>query len=758
LAYLNRTFSSTPTTYTMSFWVKRAKLSGGTEQVIFGCRQGASNPATFSFGTTDNILFTSGPTVTAISTTALFRDVSAWYHIVVAVTPSATSYLYVNGVQIGSWTASSNPYLFNSSYTNAIGRYGDANQNYFDGYLTEINFIDGQALTPSFFGETDPYTGRWKAKAYTGTFGNNGFYLKFADNSGTTATTLGKDSSPNGNNWTPNNFSVTAGAGNDSLVDSPTNYGTDTGLGGEVRGNYCTINPLDFSGAGTISNGNLQYVQSTLNARGGRSTIAVSSGKWYWEVLNQGGFNCLGVIRDIGAINATYIGGNADGWGYFVDGNKYNNGSASAYGASYTTNDIIGIALNMDAGTLVFYKNGVSQGTAFTGLSGTLSPAFSSSNTSAVSFTANFGQRPFAYAAPSGFKALCTQNLTQPTIQKPSTAMDVVTYTGTGASQSISSLGFSPDLVWIKGRSGATDHALYDVIRGSQARLESNTTDAEVTSDNGLTSFNSAGFTVGTLAQVNTNTATYVGWSWDAGSTNSTNTSGSITSTVRANPQAGFSIVSYTGTGANATVGHGLGVAPRLVIVKNRSAVDGWAVYHANQNVSPASGYTALNETSAFASTIASWNNTTPTSSVISVGVSSRTNGNGNNHIAYCFSEIEGYSKFGSYTGNGSADGPFVWCGFRPRWVMVKASSTGGAGYEWLMFDTARSDFNLMNKWLLANSNQAETTDVDAAADVIDGVSSGFKLRGSDSRGNANGVTYIFMAFAESPFKYARAR
>ncbi|NBW20101.1 MAG: hypothetical protein EBR82_70235, partial [Caulobacteraceae bacterium] len=400
--------------------------------------------------------------------------------------------------------------------------------------MAEINFIDGQALTPSFFGETDAITGRWKAKAYSGTYGTNGFYLKFADNSGTTSTTLGKDSSGNGNNWTPNNFSVTAGAGNDSLVDSPTNYGEDTGLGGEVRGNYCTINPLDFSGAGTISNGNLQYVQSTLNARGGRGTIAVSSGKWYWEVTNNGGNNSVGVIKDTGAINSTYIGGNADGWSYFIDGSKYNNNSSSTYGASYTTNDIIGIALNMDAGTLVFYKNGVSQGTAFTGLSGTLSPAFSSSLTSAVSFTANFGQRPFAYAAPSGFKALCTQNLPQPTIQKPSTAMDVVTYTGNSSTNAITGLGFSPEFVWIKGRSAAHFHGLYDIVRGAgnTKGLYSNTTEAEGTNSSfqNFVSFDSSGFTLGSTTStnnLNNNTSTYVAWSWDAGSTTSTNNSGS---------------------------------------------------------------------------------------------------------------------------------------------------------------------------------------------------------------------------------------
>jgi hypothetical protein len=352
----------------------------------------------------------------------------------------------------------------------------------------------------------------------------------------------------------------------------------------------------------------------------------------------------------------------------------------------------------------------------------------------------NFGQQAWRYAPPTGFKALCTTNLPTPTIKKPSTAMDVVAYTGTGASNSISSLGFSPDLVWIKNRGGATSHAIYDTTRGIQSQLSSDTTGDQVTSSSGLTAFGSNGFTISTSTLVNTTGTQYVAWNWDEST------------------QAGLDVVSYTGNGANRTIAHTLGVAPKMVIVKDRTtagADQGWPVWHTSiANTT----YLQLNSTSGTAAGADYWNSTSPTSSVFSVGTNAAVNTSADTYIAYLFAEIEGYSKFGSYTGNGSADGPFVWCGFRPRWVMVKASSTGGAGYEWLMFDTARSDFNLMNKWLLANSNQAETTDVDAAADVIDGVSSGFKLRGSDSRGNANGVTYIFVAFAESPFKYARAR
>jgi hypothetical protein len=335
--------------------------------------------------------------------------------------------------------------------------------------------------------------------------------------------------------------------------------------------------------------------------------------------------------------------------------------------------------------------------------------------------------------------------------------MDVVTYTGTGASNSISSLGFSPDLVWIKNRGGATSHALYDSVRGVQAQLSSDTTGSEVTSSTGLTAFDASGFTISTSSLVNTNGTQYVAWSWDAGSTNSTNTSGSITSTVRANPQAGFSIVSYTGTGANATVGHGLGVAPAMIIVKNRnpSVNQGeWTVYHKNANTSPATGGMFLNLTNAFQASSTYWNNTAPTSSVFSIGTNGVVNENTKGLIAYCFAEIEGYSKFGSYTGNGSSDGPFVWCGFRPRWVMVKRSDSSGYWYTW---DAVRNTYNPVTQVLFPNASLSEST-YSTPNPVIDTLSNGFKIRGDYPEINASSGTLIFAAFAEAPFKYARAR
>ena len=779
--YLTRTIQLSATTNTWSFWVKRSSL--GSTGAIYGFTNSINttfqiafmDSALYGFGNTDSLIF--GDDLTSarlrLATTQVFRDTSAWYHFVVVLdttqaTASDRAKIYVNGSQITSFTNETYPTQNTSlncggSVSNGVGALGFANAYQFNGYLAEINVIQGQALTPSSFGETDAITGRWKAKAYSGTYGTNGFYLKFADNSGTTSTTLGKDSSPNGNNWTPNNFSVdnttSNGINNDSLVESPTNYGTDTGLGGEIRGNYCTFNPLKRSSTyANLSNGNLTIIGVTGGAgqQSVQANIAMSSGKWYAEAI----ITTVGAESSVGIARATqdtglYVGNGAFSYGYYLNGQKYNNSSGSAYGASYTSGDVIGVAFDADAGNLVFYKNGTSQGTAFTGL--TSGPyVFEGQGRSATSGNQNdwnFGQRPWKYTAPTGFKALCTTNLPTPTIKKPSSYMDVVTYTGTGATQTISSLGFSPDLLWTKGRSLAQSHNLFDTVRSGQ-RLRSDTTDADAST---TVTLGSNGFTLGTETESNNSGSTFVAWAWDAGSSSVTNTSGSITSTVRANPQNGVSIVGYTGNGtAGATVGHGLGVSPSMVITKKRSTATSsqWTVGFSALGWNK---YVLLNSTAAAATDSNVWNSA-PTSSVFYLGNDIWNNHSGQTTIAYCFAEVEGFSKFGSYTGNASANGPFVWCGFRPRWVMVKASSTGGAGYEWLIFDTARSDFNLMNKWLLANSSQAETTDVDAAADVIDGVSSGFKLRGSDSRGNANGVTYIFAAFAESPFKYARAR
>jgi hypothetical protein len=325
--------------------------------------------------------------------------------------------------------------------------------------------------------------------------------------------------------------------------------------------------------------------------------------------------------------------------------------------------------------------------------------------------------------------------------------MDVVTYTGTGATQNLT-LQFDPDLIWQKSRSVGRSHRLQDSVRGFNNVLVSDSTAAEYAGSS-ISATSSNGITLNTADNQNILSETYVAWSWDAGSTNSTNTSGSITSTVRANPQAGFSIATFTSPNATAyTFGHGLGISPKMVIVKASGAISNWNVYHASVGNT---GGLRLNLTNATDTSSGYWNNLSPTSSIVNVGSGLAFN---SATIAYCFAEIEGYSKFGSYTGNGSADGPFVWCGFRPRWILIKSTIEGS---NWLQWDTARMTFNQMPTYLMPSSSNAETTDTTYS---VDSVSNGFKIRGTGQFAgfNNNGNAYIFAAFAESPFKYARAR
>jgi hypothetical protein len=332
------------------------------------------------------------------------------------------------------------------------------------------------------------------------------------------------------------------------------------------------------------------------------------------------------------------------------------------------------------------------------------------------------------------------------------TVMAATLYTGTGATQTINNsangVSFQPDFVWVKGRSGATDNALYDFIRGATKDLVSNSTASETTQATGLTALGSTGFTVGSLAKMNTNAATYVAWQWKATGATVSNTNGSITSTVSANTTAGFSIVTYTGTGTTGTVGHGLGSTPQLIINKIRltSAGENWPVY---TTTTGPTNYLALGSTIA-SSAATIWNNTAPTSSVFSVLGGNWANINGNTYITYCFVSVDGYSKIGSYTGNGSADGPFVYLGFRPRFLMIKRTDSTG---NWFMQDSSVNKSNLVTNYLYADSSAAEATN-----GAIDFLSNGFKLRNTYATQNPSGGTIIYVAFAENPFKYSNAR
>jgi len=768
-AYFNRTPSaSSRTTWTWTAWVKRGKL--GSAQALFSAGTGTAEfRLTFTSSDTIEIYEYTSPSYNWQKiTTAVYRDPSAWYQIqLVYDTTNGTAgdrvKLYVNSVQVTSFGTNTNPTPSFSGYVNSAVAHGigsfSTGSSYLDGYLTEINFIDGQALTPSSFGETDSITGVWKAKKYTGTYGTNGFYLNFSDNSSNTATTIGKDYSGNGNNWTPNNISVTAGSTYDSMVDSPTVSA--------VSSNYATLNPLAVGSSGTLSDGSLKIagVNST-NVGASYSTIGMTTGKWYFEVTAVGvGSNfTYALVEDVVDTSALNVSGSIFA-GYRSTGDTY----GTVVIATTTWNSagvVIGVAVDCDNGAIYFANantwinsgvptSGASRTgaiTTYTAGTKTLHGGVGCYQNSSQSAAINFGQRPFTYTPPTGFVALNTYNLPASTITNGAAYMAATLYTGTGASltvaNTVGNASFQPDFVWVKGRSGATDHALYDSVRGTTKDLVSNSTAAETTQATGLTAFGSTGFTVGALAKMNTSSATYVGWQWLAGGTSASNTNGSITSTVSVGATQGFSVVTYTGTGATATVGHGLGVAPSMIIIKNRSVgTDSWPVYHTSIG---AAYRLFLNTTGAQVNDPTGFmNSTSPTSTVFTVGSNSSINNSGSALIAYCFAAVAGYSAFGSYTGNASTDGTFVFTNFQPRWVMIKRTDSTS---DWYIWDTSRDTYNVMSATLLADTSGAETS-----ATSIDGLSNGFKCR-SATVVNASGGTYIYAAFASSPFKNSLAR
>ena len=760
-AYFNRTpaVAGSRTTFTFSFWLKRGALSADSSifgifpsgTTYFGIGFGNSNGATDSIEIIDAI---SNAVTMRVRTAAVLRDPSAWYHIVVAVdttqaTASNRCIIYINGVAQTALAFATYPAQnssisnWNTAVAHHIGVSKPNYSNYFDGYLTEVNFIDGQALTPSSLGETDSITGVWKPKKYAGTYGTNGFYLNFSDNSSNTATTIGKDNSGNGNNWTPNNISVTSGVTYDSMIDSPTMYAD----GGNGRGNYPTLNPLfntGILGYLPLTNANLTATDTSGSAawRSRWATIGMTSGKWYAEfpitysgsasVVSAGG---IGIGLHDGGSSALYVGQTSTTYGYHANAVRYNNASSSSYGATFANGDVIGVAYDADAGTLTFYKNGTSQGVAYSSIpAGTyffsVSAYWVSPDGNTV-INANFGQRPFAYTPPTGFKALNTQNLPDATIKKGNAYFDTTTWTGNSSTQNIANSGaMQPDFVWIKDRSAARSHRLFDAVRGATKGLFSDATDAETTLATDLTAFNSNGFALGAGAGSNATSETYVGWQW------------------KESVSAGFDIVTYTGDGIDGrTVSHALGVAPKMVIVKNRAASTFWYVFHSSL---PVTYNLYLNSTAAQQAdnVIRSANSTTFT-----VSSSSAANGSGQAMVAYLFSEVAGFSKFGSYTGNGSTDGPFVYLGFRPRFILIKSSS---AVQSWHMIDTARDTYNLAGQGLDANTSAAEYTPASSGY-PMDILSNGFKIRYA-SEPNVSGATYIYAAFAENPFKNSLAR
>ncbi len=760
-------------TFTISAVIKRGALS--TTQNLISAAVGASEDR-FFFTTGDAFTVGFNGVTNYVTTSNLFRDPAAFVHLVIRVdTTQATAAnrirVYANGVECSYSASSYMAQNYNCGINNSVAhnfcRHVTAANEYVDGVIGHFILVSGQSLAPSVFGVSNS-NGEWKPYnkatiiSNVGSFGTNGRFYDFADTTNTT--TLGYDVSGLANHMTLTNVSLTSGVTYDAFIDSPTNAtASDT----RPVGNYCTLNPLDKHSDGALSEGNLTWTWQTASPRGVRGTTAIpTSGKYYWEATvgqtttasKDTGFGFAkytqGLANNDTGVSGGYI-------AYAVNTSRIITlGSSSGSGAAFSAGDVLQIAIDATNGNAWFGKNNTwynstltangdpagGTNTTWSGLSTNLAAGMAPFvEVYDNNITFNFGQRPFAYTPPTGYKALCTTNMTQSAVAKPYEHFTATTRSGNSTSgtvvtnSNILEVGF----VWIKCRNAADDHRLANIITGGNKHLKVNTTEIEQTGTTVIQAISGKTYTLGSDHSVNFTGRTYIDWVWKANGAGVANTAGSIASTVSANTTAGFSIVTYTGTGVNATVGHGLGVAPSMIIIKNRVG-DGYdfVVYHKSLG---ANHRIFLNLTQP-AWTPAGWNNTSPTNSVFSLGAGyNETNANGASMIAYCFAEIDGFSKFGSYTGNGSADGPFVWCGFRPRWVLFKCSS---AGESWILVDAARNTYNIVSEYLVPNlANAAGTTD------YLDFTANGFKIRHSGGNGmNVNAATYIFAAFAEYPF------
>ena len=734
-ASLNRTPGSAGNrrTWTFSCWVKRGNLTGANQPIF-----SAGGDHWLMFLSAETLGFNTSGSNYRIVTSQVFRDPGAWFHLVLRVDTTASAgdrlRLYINGSEVTSFGTDTNPTLnldtaFNNTGEHRIGKLVGASQ-YFDGYLAEIHHVDGTSLGPDVWGEQSS-DGVWIPKKPSGiSYGTTGFHVD-----GSNSSDLGEDQ-VGSNDWTSNNLAAA-----DSVSDSPTV-------------NWCVWNPIDTSFNNNVtSDGNLKITTASPGyTRFQLGTFGVTSGKWEWKWTPTASLSDGGIGVDdgtsqaaTGASSGAFSSQSANGFIYRSNGQKLVGGSVSSYGATFAADDVIRCQIDLDADTptIEFFKNDASQGSINMNAGVTYFPCQFSADAGLVT-VADFGQSGFTAAA--GFNTLNTASLPTPSIKDGSAYFQPTLYTGTGSSRSVDQSGnstFQPDWVWVKSRGTGADHALYDVLRGVQKELKSNDSGAEATITTGLTAFESDGFQVGSRVGMNGSSATFVAWQWKANGSGSSNEDGATTSTVSASATSGFSIVKWTGTGANTTLGHGLGVAPQMILVKNLADADSWVVY--NEELGATKGLTL--DTIVGPATVSTFfNNTAPTSSVFSIGAGGRTNGSSDAMIAYCFADIPGYSKFGSYKGNSSTNGPFVYTGFKPNWILFRSTS---GNQRWYMLDVARATVpgaNIVNTQFFAELVNAQSAP-DQGGDFL---SNGFKLRTTGI--NINGQTIIYMAFAENPF------
>ena len=759
-------------TWTFSCWIKKADV-GNTAPIFLGGTD-TNNYTKITIGSDDKlyVMYNSSGTYNEnFRSTQYFKDISGWMHIVVAWdttqgTASNRIKVYVNGTDIPGTRTNDPPEDFDGHINNtehhAIGRATYNAGEWFNGYIAEIHHVDGTRLDATSFGKEDALTGQWIPKKYGGSYGTNGFHLNFSDNSNNTAATLGKDSSGNGHNFTPANFSVSAGFDNDSVVDTPTN-------------NYCTLSSTDGGGVSLSIkvNGNLQT--ATTNGSGHHpcySTMAVESGKWYVEYESVGGDSWTNFIAPIAHDGASHDqdsavhntaspqlhkGSSMDcNYGSVYSGPADTWRSGGSYGSNLGTVGML--AFDLDNNKIYWGSDGTwyDSGDPAAGSN----PAFSSivvnepftfgvSTSNGLNAKVNFGAQGFQHTPPTGFKALCTQNLPEPTIKKPSDYFNTVLYTGNDSDgHAITGVGFQPDLVWIKDRGDGNKHRLYDDLRGVNAALH---TDDDPAEDQYATygqfeSFDSDGFTVGigtgdaSQRGEGTNSAEpHVAWCWKESAT------------------AGFDMVAYTGTGANADISHNLGVAPEAMFIKDRDTADDWRVWW-NGVTDTNDKYMTIQGTNALISGGSDKWNGAPTSSVFKVTSDGSLNRSNDDYIAYLFASVSGHSKVGVYYGDGQQLGPFIYTGFKPAWVLVKNTEEASV---WNLHDNKRDPYNIVNKVLYPSEpDDEEAYSVTAAASTNKlFLANGFQIFSThDPEMNASDEKYIYLAFAERPFKYANAR
>jgi len=740
--YLSRTPGSNGSTTTLTFsaWVKRGRL--GSQSSIFFTNDFSAYGEQLEFLSDNTLQYVCTRTTAGVNdwnfiTNRTFEDTSKWYHIFIKrdttnSTQADRVQIYVDGERITSFSTetlagSSAPGWWNqTTYANIIGNTGNASYLRGIGYLAEVNMIDGTAMDVSDFGVTDTSTGRWIPKTLSGiTYGTNGFRMKFQDSSA-----LGDDTSGNTNDFTATNLAST-----DQTTDSPTQ-------------NHAVIGENGFS---SISEGRLKAEGSVSGQwRTGVSTLGMKSGKYYWEVKivahSNDNFFMFGICNEstisyVTAAANRYPGLDTDSGSYSWQPNAAGNddirfnGSIvrEETGTTLANDDILQFAYDADTDRLWVGKNDTflysgdpANGTNYTisgiGTRENRYAALAIHNDTSHKFEVNFGQRSFAYTPPTGFVALQQDNL-------PETAKDVSGFT------------------WTKNRDGTDWHYLVDSSRGNTKVLNSNDTATEETHQDGVQKFLKGGISVEDRDNVNKSANSFVNWTWVAnGGTTESNTEGSITSTVQANTTAGFSIVTYTGTGTAGTIGHGLSSAPEWIIVKKRTNdTQAWQVYHHSNTDAPATEKLTLNTTAGTVDDNTTWNDTAPTADVFSVGNGSGTNENTDTYVAYCWHSVDGFSKFGKYTGNSNADGPFIYTGFTPKFLIIKRTNTTGS---WFMYDTIREPLNPVFRWILADSSGAEnSSNITRYVDIL---SNGFKLRGTG--GDVNSGTLVYMAFAKNPF------